>query len=208
MTMLATRHEGGPLRAPIVFSLLILMGMGLLYSLAGTALGRMLFPRQATGSMLVVGGNAVGSSLVAQAFTGARYFHPRPSAARYDPMAAAGSNQARSNPDLRMRIEKATSAVAQRDGIAPDEVPAELTTQSGGGLDPHVSPAGAQVQIARVARARGLAPATVAALVERHVEPPQFGVLGQPRVNILALNLDLDAQHAASAQAARMQATD
>ena len=187
-------HDNGILRASIAFSVAILLGMGLLYSLAGTALGRGLFPHQATGSMLRIDGKTVGSSLIAQPFADPRYFQPRPSAASYDPMAAAGSNQARTNPDLRKRIVETIAAVAAREGIAAQDVPAELVTQSGSGLDPEISPAGAQVQIARVARARGLAPSVVAALVAANTQAPQFGVLGQPRVNVLELNLALDAR--------------
>ncbi|MGP1664404.1 MAG: potassium-transporting ATPase subunit KdpC [Rhodanobacter sp.] len=180
------------LRAPLLFAIVILLGMGLAYSLAGTALGRLLFPKQAAGSLLERNGHVVGSALLAQPFADARYFQPRPSAASYDPMAAAGSNQARSNPHLRKRIEDAIAAVAKRDGIAPSAVPIELVTQSGGGLDPHITPAGAQVQVPRVARARRIDEARIAALVAEHTEGRQFGLLGQSRVNVLALNLALD----------------
>ena len=180
------------LRAPLVFALVILLGFGLLYSLAGTALGSLLFPQQATGSIVMVDGMARGSSLVPQPFSDARYFQARPSAAGYDPMAAAGSNLARSNPDLRKRIDELTGQVAQRDGITAAQVPGELVTQSGSGLDPHLSPIGAQVQVARVAKARGLSEAEVTAVVAAHTESPQFGWLGEPRVNVLELNLALD----------------
>lgn len=186
-------EDSGLLRAAVAFAFIVLLGMGLLYSLAGTALGRGLFPQQATGSIVTRDGQAVGSSLIAQPFADARYFQPRPSAAGYNPMSAAGSNQARTNPELRKRIVEATAAVAARDGIAAQDVPGELVTQSGGGLDPDISPAGAKVQIARVAQARGLAPSVVAALVAANSQAPQFGVLGQPRVNVLRLNLALDA---------------
>lgn len=181
------------LRASLVFAALILLGFGLLYSLAGTAIGRLLFPQQATGSIVTVDGKVRGSSLVAQPFGDARYFQPRPSAAGYDPMAAAGSNMARSNPDLRKRIDELTQAVAEREGIAPAQVPGELVTQSGGGLDPHLSPLGAQVQVARVAQARGLGEHEVAALVRAHTEQAQLGLLGAPRINVLVLNMALDA---------------
>lgn len=186
-------HRAG-LRPAIVLALVILGGFGLLYSLAGTALGRVLFPAQVTGGAIERGGKIVGSSLVAQPFGDARYFQPRPSAASYDPMAAAGSNQARSNPELRKRIDRARAEVAQREGIAQDAVPIELITQSGSGLDPHLTPEGARVQAARVARARGLPLVQVRAMVERHIERPQWGLLGQPRVNVLKLNLALDAR--------------
>jgi K+-transporting ATPase ATPase C chain len=108
-------------------------------------------------------------------------------------MALAGSNQARSNPDLRQRIADTRAAVAAREGIAPEAVPGDLLTQSGGGIDPHISPEGARIQIARVARARGLSSAQLEALVANQVEGPQFGLFGQPRVNVLELNLALDA---------------
>jgi K+-transporting ATPase ATPase C chain len=109
-------------------------------------------------------------------------------------MAAAGSNLARSNPDLHKRIDVAIATVVAREGIAPEQVPAELATQSGGGLDPHITPAGARVQVARVAKARGLDPAVVQQTVDVATEAPQFGVLGQARVNVLRLNLALDAR--------------
>jgi K+-transporting ATPase ATPase C chain len=135
----------------------------------------------------------VASRWVAQPFADARYFHPRPSASGYDPMAAAGSNQARTNPDLRAFVDAQIAAVAQREGVAPGRVPADLVTRSGSGLDPHISPAAARIQIARVARARGLSEDRIAALVERAIEKPQFGLLGQPRINVVELNLALDA---------------
>lgn len=185
--------DGRVLRGSVALAVATLIGAGLLYSLAGTGLGRILFPEQATGSLVERDGVIVGSALVAQPFADARYFQPRPSAANYDPMAAAGSNQARTNPDLRKRIEETAAAVAARDGIAAADVPAELATQSGGGLDPDISPTGARVQIARVAKARGLAPDVVAKLVDEHTRGQQFGVLGEPRVNVLELNLALDA---------------
>lgn len=182
------------LRAPLLFAVVVLVVFGLLYSLAGTALGRLLFPAQATGSLVEREGRVAGSALVAQPFADARYFQPRPSAANYDPMAAAGSNLARSNPDLRKRIDEAIASVAAREGIAPSAVPMELVTQSGGGLDPHLTPAGARVQVARVAKARGLDVAIVQQAVDAATEAPQFGVLGQPRINVLLLNLALDAR--------------
>ncbi len=180
-------------RAALVLAAIVLVGYGFLYSLVGTALGRALFPCAASGSLLEQGGKLVGSALVAQPFTDARYFSPRPSAANYDPMRASGSNQARSNPDLRQRLDAALAAVAAREGVARESVPGDLVTESASGLDPHLSPAAARLQVRRVASARGLAEGEVAALLERHIERPQFGVLGQPRVNVLALNLALDA---------------
>jgi K+-transporting ATPase ATPase C chain len=181
-----------PLRAPLLFMPIVLLGFGLLYSLVGAGLGGVLFPHTATGSMIESNGKVVGSELVAQPFGDARYFQPRPSAANYDPMAAAGSNASRTNPDMRKRIDEAVIAVAEREGIAPAQVPGELVTTSGGGMDPHVSPQAAQVQVDRVAKARGLDVAEVEGMVATYTEAPQFGLLGQPRVNVLKLNLALD----------------
>lgn len=197
MTTLPTSNpaldDGGALRGGIVLALITLLGFGAWYSALGASIGGMLFPLQAGGSLIERDGKVVGSSLVAQPFADARYFHPRPSAAGHDPMAAAGSNQARTNPDLRTRIDAAVAEVAAREGVAPDAVPADLVTQSAGGLDPHVSPEGARIQVARVAAARGLPVDTVARLLAAHTLPKQFGLLGQPRVNVLELNLALDA---------------
>ncbi|MBV6883849.1 potassium-transporting ATPase subunit KdpC [Xanthomonas euvesicatoria] len=185
-------RDGGVLRGSLMLAVFTLFGLGLAYSLIATGITGALFSEQATGSLVRVDARVVGSALVAQPFTDARYFQPRPSAAKYDLTAAAGSNQARSNPDLLARIATARAQVAARDGIAPEDVPGELLTQSGSGLDPHLSPAGAQVQIRRVAAARGWPEQRVAALVQAATEAPQFGLLGQPRVNVLALNLALD----------------
>lgn len=181
------------LRAPLAFAGIVLLVFGFGYALLGTGLAGALFPAAANGSLVERDGRVVGSALVAQPFADARYFRPRPSAAGYDPMAAAGSNQARGNPDLHKRLDAAVAEIAAREGIAADDVPLDLATQSGSGLDPDISPAAARVQIARVARARGLAPAQVARVVEAMTEAPQFGVLGAPRVNVLRLNLALDA---------------
>ena len=186
------------LRASLGFTAVILIGFGFLYSLAGAGLGRVLFPHQATGSLVEIDGTPRGSALVAQPFADARYFQPRPSAGNYDPMAAAGSNMARGNPELRTRMAQLRETVARRDGVAPDQVPAELVTQSGSGVDPHLSSSAARVQIARVAKARGLSEADVAALVATHTQPATFGVLGQPRVNVLELNVALDRRRWAS----------
>lgn len=182
------------LRASFGLSAVALLGFGLLYSLVATGIGHTLFPHAAEGSLIERDGQVVGSSLVAQPFAGDGYFQPRPSAANYDPMALAGSNQARSNPDLRKRLEETRATIAAREGVAPDAVPGDLFTQSGGGIDPHISPAAARIQVARVARARGFDQAAVIKLLAQHTESPQFGLLGQPRVNVLELNLALDAQ--------------
>lgn len=183
----------GAWRPALVMAAIALAGFGFLYSAGVASLGGLLFPQQSTGSLIVRDGKPVASRWVAQPFANARYFQSRPSAANYDPMAAAGSNQALTNPDLIETVDAAVAAIAAREGIAPADVPSDLATRSGSGLDPHISPDAARVQIARVAKARGVSERTVAVLVDRAIEAPQFGVLGQPRVNVVALNLALDA---------------
>ena len=189
-------HAPSPWRAALALALIAMLVFGLAYSLIATGLGSLLFPHQASGSMLERDGRTVGSTLVAQPFADGRYFQPRPSAAGYDVMALAGSNQSRTNVDLRARIDNARSVVASRDGIRPEDVPGELITQSGSGIDPHVSPDAARVQIARVAKARQMTPASVEKLVDTYIERPQWGMFGQARVNVLELNLALDARPA------------
>ena len=193
----------GLLRGASALSVITLAGFGFLYSLVGVGLGQALFPHAANGSLVEREGRVVGSALVAQPFAGARYFQPRPSAAGYNTMALAGSNQARTSAELRARLDAARAAVAQRESVAPDQVPSDLITQSGSGSDPHVSPQAAAIQVERVARARGMLLATVETLVAQHTEAPQWGLLGAPRVNVLALNLALDDASRASAQRPR-----
>ena len=185
-------------RPAIGLSLFGLIGTGLAYAIVATGIAGVLFPAQAEGSLLRDGDGTVRASLlVAQPFKGDGYFQARPSAANYDPMAAAGSNMARSNPDLAKRVADATAAVATRENIDPARVPGELITQSGSGLDPELSPAAVQVQVARVAQARGWPVERVQALVEAQVQGRQWGVFGQPRINVMALNRRLDeAAHA------------
>ncbi|RMX08207.1 potassium-transporting ATPase subunit KdpC [Corticibacter populi] len=187
--------DRGVLRGAIALAVFALLGLGLLYPLAGVVLGQALFPATANGSLIERDGTAIGSSLVAQPFADARYFQPRPSAVDYDAMAVSGSNEARTNPEMRQRVETARAVVAQREGVEPAEVPGDLVTQSGGGIDPHISPQAAAIQTDRVARARGLAPEAVEALTAQHTQHRQLGLLGQPRVNVLELNLALDALH-------------
>lgn len=203
---LSTNHppavsDQGLLRGAIGLAIVSLLGFGLLYPLAGVGLGQALFPKPANGSLIERDGQVVGSSLVAQPFADARYFQPRPSAAGFNPMGVSGSNQARTNPDLRQRVEETRAAVAAREGVDPASVPSDLVTQSGGGIDPHISPAAAAIQVVRVARARGIERNVVDGLVARYTEPPQLGLLGQPRVQVLELNLALDALAAPATRA-------
>ncbi len=177
----------------IMFMVVFIVLCGLVYPTVATLAGGALFPKQAEGSLIRQGDRIVGSSLVAQPFAGDGYFVPRPSSSKYDPMSMAGSNMAPSNPDLRKLIGERAAEVAKREGIEEINVPADLVTASGSSIDPHISPAAAAIQVARIARARGMAPAEVERLVAEHTEAPTFGTLGQSRVNVLELNLALDA---------------
>ena len=150
-----------------------------------------LFNNQANGSLIEIDHKVLGSKLVAQPFVGEAYFHPRPSAVAYDPMAMAGTNLARTNPELQQQIDAQILAVKNKiTGNTP--IPSDLVTKSGSGIDPHISPESAQLQVARVAQARHLDPKIVEELLQKHIEPMQFGVLGQARVNVLQLNIALD----------------
>lgn len=190
------------LRPALVLTLLFTGLTGLAYPLAVTGLAQGLMPRQANGSLVVRGDRVVGSALVGQAFAGPRYFHGRPSAtsvtdpsdatrtvdAPYNAGASSGSNLGPTSKALADAIRARVEAL----GSGP--APADLVTASASGLDPHISPAAAQAQVVRVAAARGVAAARVESLVQRHVEGRSFGFLGEPRVNVLALNLALDAE--------------
>ena len=176
------------IRPALVLIALFTVLTGLAYPLALTGIAQALAPVAANGSLVVRDGVVVGSALVGQSFASERYFHGRPSATAtpYDAAASTGSNLAPSSAALRAAIEARVAAL----GAAP--APADLVTSSGSGLDPHVSPAAAMVQVARVAQARGLDAGAVRALVERHVEGRELVFFGEPRVNVLALNLALD----------------
>jgi K+-transporting ATPase ATPase C chain len=164
---------------------------GLAYPLLVTGVAQLGFPWQADGSLLERDGKVVGSALIAQAFTTPGYFRPRPSAAAYDGAASAGSNLA---PTSRALIERVQGDVGRwRAQGVEGPLPGDLVTSSASGLDPHLSPAAALVQVPRVAAARGLDPSRVRALVESQVEHRTLGILGEPRVNVLRLNLALDA---------------
>ena len=173
-------------------ALVLMVLCGALYPLFTASVGAILFPHQSTGSLIERDGKVIGSALVGQPFSAPGYFHGRPSAAGYDAFNVAGANWAPSNPDLRKRAQATSEKIAQEDGVAPDQIPVDLVAASGSGIDPDISPAAAEIQIDRVASARGLPRDRVAALVAAHVQTPVFGVLGQPRVNVLQLNLALD----------------
>jgi K+-transporting ATPase ATPase C chain len=182
------------------FALLVALSVltGVAYPAAVTAIAQVAFPTQANGSMIVVDGKTVGSTLIGQAFSDPEYLWGRPSAAGvttdnpagYDANASGGSNMGPTNKQL---IERVTAAVDQlRAANGNDPVPVDLVTTSGSGLDPEVSTAAAEYQVARIAAARGIGEADVRAAIARHTEQPLFGLLGQTRVNVLLVNLDLD----------------
>lgn len=175
------------------FSLVALVCCGVLYSGGVTLLNQLLFPAQSSGSLIkATDGKVLGSVLVAQPFSTERYFHGRPSAVNSDPMNTAGSNLAPSNPALRERVAAESARLAALYQVDASTLPLDLLASSGSGVDPHISPAAAQLQVERVAKARGCATATVTALVAQQTLAPQWGVLGEPRVAVLPLNLALD----------------
>lgn len=165
---------------------------GFIYSSVATGLGQTIFPDQANGSMMIENNQIVGSRLVAQPFTQVQYFHPRPSAANYDPMAMAGSNMAITNPELNKTINERLNKISVQEQIDPSKIPADLVTASGSGIDPEISVQSAMIQVKRIAQARHLADQDVIKLVQEHTVQPTFGILGQARVNVLELNLALD----------------
>jgi K+-transporting ATPase ATPase C chain len=183
------------LRPALVLLLVFTVLTGLVYPLALTGVAKLVFPRQAEGSLIVRDGRAVGSRLVGQPFSDPRYFWGRLSATApvpYDASASTGSNLGPLNPALLDVARARIAALRAADPGARGPVPVDLVTASGSGLDPHLSPAAVDYQVARVARARGLPPEVVRAIVKRHTEGRTFGVLGEPRVNVLELNLALD----------------
>jgi K+-transporting ATPase ATPase C chain len=182
------------LREAIALTLVLMALTGLVYPGVVTGLALVLFPHQANGSLVTVDGRVIGSELIAQQFTRPEYFHPRPSAgAGYNAAASAGTNKGPT--DLKLAdtlIAQAVDSEVAQDGAVRGQVPSDLVTSSGSGLDPHISPASAELQVARVARMRAIAAEQVRALVARHIEGRQLGFLGDPRVNVLELNLALD----------------
>jgi potassium-transporting ATPase KdpC subunit len=179
----------------ILYVAVLTVLLGGLYPATVTLVGRLLWPRQANGSFISEGGRVVGSELIGQNFADPKYLHPRPSAAGkdgYDATASGGTNKGPTDADLAKAVAAAVAAARTDRPGDSRPVPADLVTSSGSGLDPHLSPDAAEWQALRVARARGVAEDEVLALIRRHVEPRTLGLFGEPRVNVLQTNLDLD----------------
>ena len=184
------------LRPAVVLFLLLTALTGFIYPLVVTGLAQLLFPQQAAGSLVMRNGRALGSRLIGQSFSAPRYFWGRPSATTpqpYNGTASGGSNLGPLNPALLDAVKPRIAALRAADPGNDAPVPVDLVTASGSGLDPEISVAAADYQAARIARARGLAPERVRALIAQHSEGRLLGVLGEPRVNVLELNLALDA---------------
>jgi len=191
------------IRPTLVMLFAFTLVTGVAYPLAVTAIGRLAFPRAAAGSLIVRGGQVVGSRLIGQSFDGPRYFWGRLSATGpvpYNAASSTGSNYGPLNPALLDAARARIAALRAADSTAAGPVPVDLVTASGSGLDPHVSPAAAEYQVRRVARARGLTEEEVRGLVRAHTQSRPFGLLGEPVVNVLELNLALDERRGAGAR--------
>jgi potassium-transporting ATPase KdpC subunit len=183
------------LRPALVILVALTLVTGVAYPLLVTGVAQAVFPYQAQGSLITKDGKLVGSALIGQPFDDPKYFWGRPSATSpfpYNAASSSGSNLSPTNPDLVKAVQTRVEALRAADPGNAAPVPVDLVTASGSGLDPHISPAAALYQVSRVARARKLDPESVRQLVERHIEGRSLGFLGEPRVNVLALNLTLD----------------
>jgi K+-transporting ATPase ATPase C chain len=182
-------------RPAIMMTIVLCVITGAIYPGLITGVAQLLFPRQANGSLVVVNGRVVGSALIGQTFTKPEYFHSRPSAAGngYDATASSGTNKGPTDRKLAdTLIAQAVDSAVKNDGAVKGRIPSDMVTSSASGLDPDISPANAWLQVSRVARARGADSARVRALVDAHVQGRQFGFFGEPRVNVLLLNIALD----------------
>ena len=183
------------IKITILATIVMTILFGLAYPLVFTGLAQVLFPHQANGSLVTVNGKVAGSELIGQSFTKPEYFHGRPSAAGnngYDAANSSGSNLGPTNQKLVDRVKADVQKFRAENPDYTGPIPADLLTSSGSGLDPHISPASAEAQVARVAKARGVTPDRIAELVAKHTDGRQWGIFGEPRVNVLLLNIDLD----------------
>ena len=186
---------GAQIRPAIVMLVLLSVLTGVVYPAIVTAIAQVIFPHQANGSLIVRDGKVIGSSLIGQPFDDPKYFWGRPSATspfQYNAGSSSGSNLGPTNPALTKAVQERVHALRAADPDNKAPVPVDLVTTSGSGLDPHISPAAALYQVGHVAKARKMDEAAVRRLVEQNTEGRQFGFLGEPRVNVLALNLALD----------------
>lgn len=184
------RYISTSLRAICFFTLLC----GVIYPLIVSVYAQLLFPTSANGSLIMVDGKPVGSELIGQNFTEAKYFHGRPSATEppYNPGASASSHQNPAYPPLAQSITERLRQVRKENRVKNQLIPDDMLTASGSGLDPHISPEAAYIQLERVAKARGMKSTELIRLIEEHIEEKQFGFLGQRRINVLKLNVALD----------------
>jgi potassium-transporting ATPase KdpC subunit len=183
------------IQTSVTLLLVLTVLTGLVYPLVITGIAQLIFPLQANGSLVVRDGQVIGSALIGQQFKDPGHFWGRPSATTpmpYNASASSGSNLGPLNPALLEAVRERIRDLRNIDSLNTLPIPVDLVTASGSGLDPHISVAAARFQIGRVALVRGVSPVLVNALVQRHIEGRQFGVLGEPRVNVLLLNLDLD----------------
>jgi K+-transporting ATPase ATPase C chain len=177
----------------VLFTLVTMVLLGGIYHATIWAVGRVLFAEQAEGSLIRrTDGTVVGSELIAQKFSRPEYIQPRPSGVDYNAASTGGTNYGPSNPDHLKAVRERLDAIMQQERVAARQVPSEMVTASGGGMDPHIPPAAAELQAARVAVARGASIERIRALIREHTEPPTLGFLGRARVNVLELNLALD----------------
>lgn len=200
------------IRQIVVSTVCLALLLCLAYPLSVTAVGKVFFPKQAAGSLVYEGNTPIGSALLGQAFSEDRFFHPRPSAVQYDGHTSGGSNLGPTSPVLAERFRKDAEALHRETSVSLEQtdslsnetaslcvqgrpLPVDRLTASGSGLDPHLSPEGALMQVPRVAQARQLPVAQVRELVEAQIEGPEWGLFGEPRVNVLLLNKALDALH-------------
>jgi potassium-transporting ATPase KdpC subunit len=180
----------------ILYTIATTVLLGIFYPLVVTGLAQVFFKDKANGQLITKGGSVIGSRMIAQPFTGSQYFHPRPSAAGANGYAADNSSASNLGPTNQKLVDRVKTDVAALQAENPGHAaPVDLVTTSGSGLDPHITPAAAEFQVRRVARARGVDERVVATMVAEHTEQRQFGVLGEARVNVLELNLALDERY-------------
>jgi K+-transporting ATPase ATPase C chain len=197
------------IKQSILFTIVTMVLFGGAYHVVIWAIGQAAFASQAEGTLIRRSdGSAVGSRLIGQKFARPEYFHPRPSAVDYNAASTGGTNYGPSNPDHLKAVQERIDAITKQEGVAPSQVPSEMVTASGGGMDPHIPPTAADLQMARVATARKLDVNRVRELIAAHTDAPTLGFLGRARVNVLELNLALDQTFGTPAPPAPASGTD